>query len=131
MFICFTLYFLLMQALELSDNYYYRVVNSVIHVIIISFAISKYKNSYPEDFNYISGVTTGVYTSLVGVLPFAAFILIFLIKSPDLMHAIELRSDNLAPYLSPYTAALVVLVEGIAVSVVGSYIIMRIVDSYK
>ncbi len=131
MFGCFSLYFLIMQALELSDNYYFRVFNVLIHVVVISFAISKYKRQFPADFNYMSGVTVGVLTSLAGVIPFAVFIFVFLHKSPDLMEALVARSDSLAPYMNPTTAALVVLLEGVAVSLVGSYIIMRVVDSYR
>ena len=131
MFAGFTLYFLLMQSLELSDNYYYRVLNGIIHLVVIALAISKYKNAYPEDFNYLTGVSTGLVTSVVGVLPFTLFLLIFLFKSPDLMEDIIARSDGLSQYLNPYTASLVVMIEGLAVSAVGSYVIMRIVDSYR
>lgn len=131
MFGCFTLYFLVMQALELSDNYYFRVFNILIHVVVIGFAISAYKKHYPKDFNYMSGVSVGVLTSLTGVIPFAIFILVFLFKSPDLMEALTVKADSLAPYMNPFTAALVVLVEGLAVSLIGSYTIMRLVDSYR
>ena len=79
----------------------------------------------------MSGVTTGVLTSMAGVLPFTVFILVFLYKSPDLMEALTMKADSLGPYMNPWTAALVVLIEGIAVSLVGSYIIMRVVDSYR
>jgi len=127
----FILYFLIMQALGFGGNYYFRIFNAVIHLSIITVAIKAYKDRYPDEFNYISGVVTGVVTSLVGVIPFAIFMLIFLSLTPDFMESIRLEAENVGRYLTPFTASLIVLLEGLAVSVLASYIIMRIVDSYR
>ena len=127
----FVLYFLIMRAFGLSDNYYFRIFNGVIHIVLITLAVKRYKDYYPQDFNYLSGVITGVLTSLVGVIPFAAFMLVFLSNTPDFMETLQAEAESLGSYLTPYTAALIVLVEGLAVSILASYVIMRIVDSYK
>ena len=65
----FTLYFLIMMALDLGHNYYYRVFNGVIHITFITIAIKQYKVGYPEEFNYLSGVAMGITSSLVGIIP--------------------------------------------------------------
>ena len=127
----FVLYFLVMRAFGLSDNYYFRIFNGLIHIVFITMAIKKYKDYFPQEFNYLSGVTAGVLTSLVGVVPFAIFMLVFLSITPDFMAALQREAASLGSYLTPYTAALIVLIEGLAVSVLASYIIMRIVDSYR
>ena len=127
----FVLYFLLMQAFGLSQNYYFRIFNGLIHITLITLAIKRYKDYYPQDFNYLSGVTVGVLTSLVGVIPFSIFMLVFLSITPDFMASLQAEAASIGSYLTPFTASLIVLVEGLAVSVLASYVIMRIVDSYK
>ncbi len=127
----FVLYFLLMQAFGLSQNYYFRIFNGLIHIALITIAIKRYKDYHPQDFNYLSGVTVGVLTSLVGVIPFSIFMLVFLSITPDFMAFLQAEATSIGSYLTPFTASLIVLVEGLAVSVLASYIIMRIIDSYK
>ena len=127
----FILYFLIMQALGFGNNYYFRIFNAAIHLTLITLAIKSYKDQFPEEFNYLSGVSAGIVTSLVGVVPFAIFMLIFLAVTPDFMESIQIEAENVGRYLTPFTASLIVLLEGLAVSIVASYIIMRIVDSYR
>ena len=127
----FVLYFLIMQALGFGGNYYFRIFNALIHLTLITLAIKAFKDQYPDKFNYLSGVSTGIITSLIGVVPFAIFMLIFLYLTPDFMEGIRSEAENIGGYLTPFTASLIVLLEGLAVSVLASYIIMRIVDSYR
>jgi len=127
----FTLYFLIMMALDLGHNYYFRVFNGVIHVAFIAIAIKQYKVGYPEEFNYLSGVAMGITSSLVGIVPFSIFMLIFLASSPEFMHSLAESSELIGQYLTPFTASLIVLLEGMGISFLASYIIMRLVDSYS
>jgi len=127
----FILYFLIMQSLGFGGNYYFRIFNAVIHLTLITWAIKAFKDEYPDKFNYLSGVSAGILTSLIGVVPFALFMLIFLYITPDFMEGIRSEAENIGSYLTPFTASLIVLLEGIAVSVLASYVIMRIVDAYR
>lgn len=127
----FTLYFLVMQAIGLGTNYYFRILNALIQLLFITAAIKAYKDHYPKEFNYVGGVTTGVLTSAIGVLPFTVFMGIFLSITPDFMAEIQAQAESLGTYLTPFTAVLIIAVEGLAVSIVVSYVIMRIVDSYR
>ncbi len=127
----FTLYFLIMMALDLGHNYYFRVFNGAIHVTFIAIAIKQYKVGYPEEFNYLSGVAMGITSSLVGIVPFSIFMLIFLASSPEFMHSLAESSELIGQYLTPFTASLIVLLEGMGISFLASYIIMRLVDSYS
>ncbi len=127
----FILYFLVMQALGFGGNYYFRIFNAIIHLSLITLAIKAFKDEYPDKFNYLSGVSAGIVTSLIGVVPFAIFMLVFLYLTPDFMDGIRSEAENIGGYLTPFTASLIVLLEGMAVSILASYIIMRIVDSYR
>lgn len=129
MFVGFTLFFLVMHAFSLSDKYYFRIFNAVIHVAVIAVAMRKYKNLYPDEFNYLSGVGVGMFTSAVGVIPFAIFQLIFLATHPDFVETLRQNVETVGQYLTPFTASLIVLVEGLAASIIISYIVMRIVEA--
>ena len=127
----FTLYFLVMLTLDLSHNYYFRIFNGLIHIGFITMAIKQYKKRFPDDFNYLSGVGIGITASLIGIVPFSLFLLIFLASSPEFMHALVENVELVGQYLTPFTASLIVLLEGVGISFIASYIIMRIVDSYE
>ena len=129
MFAGFLLYFLLMKALHLSDNYNFRIFNGVIHISLIFMAIRQYRSDRPDEFNYLSGAASGVVTSVVGVLPFAIFQLIYLSIDNSFMSYLQQNVASIGQYLTPFTAALIILMEGLAVSVIASYIVMRVVDA--
>ncbi len=128
MFAGFALFFLLMDVVGLSDNYNLRIFNSLIHLGMIYLAVQSYRNLRPERVgNYISGVATGMYSSIIGVVGFSIFMLLYLTASPELM--MQIKADfPIGKYLNPFTTTLFIFVEGIAVSLIGSYIITRVID---
>ena len=124
-------YFAIMQVFGLSQNYDFRVLNAIIQTTMIYLAVRKYAKEYRSDFNYLSGTLVGISTTVVGVLPFAIFQMINLVASPALLEHIQANAPVVGPYLSPFTAGLIVLVEGLAVGLVLSYLTMRIVDAQQ
>ncbi len=129
MFAGFTLFFLVMTALGYGDNYNLRIFNSIIHLGMIYLAIRSYREKSPESAgNYLSGVAVGMYSSILAVVAFSAFLFIYLTADPVLMDQIR-ASVPTGEYLNPFTATLFITVEGIAVSLIGSYILTRIIDS--
>lgn len=131
MFLGFIGYFVLMNVLNLATRFNFRVFNGVIHIILIYLAIKAYDRSNPEGFNYLSGVAMGIITSVIGVIPFAIFQIAFLSYNASFMEALQQAMPSIGQYLTPWTTGLIVLMEGLAVSFVASYIIMRIVESSK
>lgn len=129
MFLGLVAYFLLMSAFGLIENYYLRLFNGVIHLTFITLALKTYRQQKPNEWNYLSAVSAGVVTSVVGVVLFAIFQLIYLSLNPEFMAFLQENVESVGQYLTPATSALIVLVEGLAVSVIGSYIIMRILNA--
>ena len=128
MFAGFTAFFLIMHLLGQSQNYNLRIFNGVIHIGLITLAIREYRKTNPEGLsNYISGVAMGMYASLIGVLGFVIFMVLYLSGDTAFMAYIQ-ASFPIGEYLNPITASLFILVEGVAVSLIGSYIVTRIVD---
>ena len=77
--------------------------------------------------NYVNSVFFAMLCSFIGVALFAFFQMLFLNFDPAFMAQIK-ESTNIGEYLNPYTASLIILVEGVAVSLIGSYIIARVIE---
>lgn len=128
MFLGFTGFFLIMHLLNLSQNYYLRVFNGIIHVGFLWFALRAWLREHPEPSDdYTSGVVVGMFTSLVGVIPFTIFMVLFLAYNPSFLASIQSQSP-IGEYFTPVTASLFILVEGIAVSLILSYILVRFLE---
>lgn len=128
MFLGFTGFFLAMHLLHLSENYYLRVFNGVIHVGFLWFALRAWIREHPDPTDdYASGVVMGMFTSLVGVVPFTVFIVLFLAYNPAFLASIQ-NGSPIGQYFTPVTASLFILVEGIAMSIILSYLLVRILE---
>lgn len=129
MFAGFTAFFLLMNAIGYSQNYNLRILNSIIHLSLIYLAIRAYRNKNEDTVsNYISGVAVGMYTSVVGVLLFTIFMFLFMTFNVDFMQGIAQSLEMSNKFISPIGASMFIFVEGIATSLIGSYILTRIID---
>ncbi len=128
MFAGFTSFFLLMHLIGQSQNFTLRVFNGVIHLGLVTAAIRTYREEYvgARD-NYLSSVAMGIYASVIGVVAFSIFMLLFLIFNPGFLSAIQAKT-SFGDYLTPVTSTFFILTEGIAISLIGSYIITRILD---
>lgn len=127
MFAGFTTLFLIMHLAGLSQNPNLRVLNGFVHASLLYFAIKQYQHQERRAFNYLSGVAVGVYASMVGVFCFAIFQMIFLELNPSFM-AILQQELTVGAFLNPITASIIIFVEGVAISVIASYVITRILD---
>jgi hypothetical protein len=123
-----TLFFLFMHFLNLSQNYNLRIINGVIHLSVIYFAIKAGTASgVISGENYVNSVFLGMLSGFIGVAIFAFFQMLFLIFDTAFMAQIK-DAVGIGEYLNPYTASLIILVEGVAVSLIGSYIVARIIE---
>ncbi len=125
----FTVFFLLMHLVGLSKNTNLRIFNGLIHISIIYLAIREYRKQFPESVsNYISGVAVGMWTSAIGVVGFAIFMALFFVLNPEFLNTVE-GNIPIEQYLNPITGTLFILAEGVAISLIGSYLVTRIVDT--
>jgi hypothetical protein len=123
-FICF---FLPMTLLGLGDRSELRIFNGVIHVYFMYQAIKMYRDLYPADRNnYILCAAQGIMASLIGILGFAFFMILFLTFDTTLMDSIKAANPTISVYLNPFSTSLFIITEGVIVSLMGSYLITRI-----
>ena len=121
-------FFLLAYLLGFGDRSELRVFNGVIHIYCLYLALQSYQALHPESVsNYMSGVALSLMTSVIGVIGFTLFMTIFLNLDPELMDNIRQHSQ-LGTYMNPFTSSLYISAEGLIVSVVGAYILVRVMD---
>lgn len=131
MFLGLTTFFLLMHIFQLSENHYLRTFNGVIHLGLLWMALRNWsRNHHDGTSDVATGVVVGMYTSFIGVIPFAFFMAIFLEFNPDLLESIK-QHNPLADYLNPITSCFFIVVEAIVISLIGSYIIVRVLDAMR
>lgn len=130
LFIGFVAYFLFMKSTDLYTELNLRAFNLTFHALFIYLAIRSFYNSQRDtnSINYVEGVLAGVRPGLIGVLLFCAFQIIYLHSDDTLMMALK-ENGMVGSYLNPYTASAVLLFEGLGVTMVLSYIFMRVVDA--
>ena len=125
----FTALFLIMHLLGLSQNANLRLVNGIVHIGFLYLAIKAYRQEHRESVrNYLSGIAIGMYSSAIGTIAFAAFMFIFFLANPGFLDAVQ-GGFFLEKYLTPFTGTIIIVAEGLAVSLIMSYIVTRIVDS--
>lgn len=131
MFFSLTAFFLLMHILHLSENFYLRIFNGVIHLGLLWTALRAWTREHHDGTSDVtSGVIVGMFTSFIGVVPFAFFMAIFLNFNPDLLASIQ-RQTPLGAYLNPITTCFFIVVEAIVMSLIGSYIMVRVLDAMR
>lgn len=123
-----TIIFLISYAAGLAANYQLRLVNGLLHPVILYYGIKQLRIQQPETHqNYVSGVAQGIYVGAIGTLLFAIFMTLFLAFEPNLMAEIQ-AAVGWGDVLNPFMAGVFVIMEGVAVSLIGSYLITRYVD---
>ncbi len=129
LFACIVSFFLLMKFFGQAQNFNFRALNGLFHLIFIYYAIRDYKAQFKEEFNYLSGTSTGIVTSMFAVIPFAIFVVIFLAIDTSLMTHLQENVPGVGGYLTPVGCGISILMEGFAMTFVLSYIITRFVGA--
>lgn len=112
-----------------ASNYNLRVLNGVLHIGILYVAINRLRAKKPETHqNYVSGVAQGMYVGGLGTLAFTLFVSFFLSVNPAVMAEIQ-QATNLGDSLTPVMAGVFIFMEGVGVSLIGSYLVTRVIDN--
>lgn len=121
--------FLTSYAFGEGTNYDLRMLNGVLHIGILYFAINSLRAKQPETHqNYVSGVAQGMYVGGFGTLLFTLFIVLFMAFNPEFLAGIQ-EATNFGERLTPVMAGVFVFMEGVGVSLIGSYLVTRVIDN--
>jgi len=129
-YLSIVLFFFLMKLLKLDGNVALRMLNFVFVILGMNKAIKEniYKN---RSFNYFHNLIIGFKTSILAVIFTFFSLLIYLYYiNPYYIHAIE----NLKIWgtnLNPEEVSFAILIEGLASSLIGSFILMQYWKTFK
>lgn len=121
--------FLASYLLGQGANYNLRLLNGVLHLVILYLAINRLRAKQPDTHqNYVSGVAQGMYTGAMGTIPFTIFMILFLSMNPAFLGSIQ-EATGFGERLTPIMGGALIFMEGIGVSLIASYILTRVIDN--
>jgi hypothetical protein len=123
-------YFFLMYALGLVHVVELRLLNLLILLAGIYYALKQYRRTHEDHLNYFRGMSIGVATATIGASTFAAFLLIYLKIDSNLMQSI-IEREPMGRYLNEYIAAAVVTLEGVFSGFTVTYVLLNYIQTDK
>ncbi len=122
------LYFVLMKVTGLAHHVELRLLNLVILIIGVYFALRKFKNTHQDHLNYFRALITGVATAAIGSLIFALFLFLYMKVDSNMMQSI-VEGEPMGRYLNPYMAAFIVALEGFFSGLLVTFVLINYVNT--
>jgi hypothetical protein len=123
-----TLFFLIMKFAGYGHHVELRLVNLVILIAGVYFALKKFKQTHEDHLNYFRALITGVATGAIGSFVFALFLFLYMKIDGDLMESI-IKNDPMGRYLNAYIAAFIVALEGVFSGLLVTFILINFVNT--
>jgi len=124
-----TVYFVIMKFLGLLHVVELRMLNLVILVAGVFFALRKFKRTHEDHLNYFRGLVTGVAASAIGSVGFAAFFFVYVsFIDTELMQYI-IENEPMGRFLNPYMSAFIVALEGVFSGLLVTFIIINYIPT--
>jgi hypothetical protein len=123
-----TVYFLVMHFTGLSHHVELRLLNLLILVAGVYFALKKFKETHGSNLNYFRALVTGVATGAIGSVIFAVFLFMYMKLDPALMESI-VKNEPMGRYLNPYIASFIVALEGLFSGLLVTFILINYVHT--
>jgi hypothetical protein len=117
-------YFLVMKFFNLAIFQELRFFNGVIIFVGVALSISRLKKFKGEKINYFFGFGGGMLTSLFASVPFALFVLIYLLSDDYFLAELQHRSA-FGMLINPFIGAFVNFIEGMAAGLIASFMVMQ------
>lgn len=119
-------FFVTMHLLGLSHHVELRLLNLIILVVGVYFALKKFRDLHDSHLNYFRALATGVSTAAIGSCIFAAFLFIYMSVDDSLMRSI-IENEPMGRYMNPYIAAFIVALEGVFSGLLVTFILINFV----
>jgi hypothetical protein len=118
------IYFFIMRFFNLAIFQELRFFNGVIIFVGVALSISQLKRVKGERINYFFGFGGGMLTSLFASIPFAFFVLVYLLSDDYFLQALQKRSA-FGMLINPFIGAFVNFIEGMAAGLMASFMVMQ------
>jgi hypothetical protein len=121
-------YFLLMKVTGLSHHVELRLLNLLIIVTGIYFALKKFKETHGKHLNYFLALATGVGTGGIGSLVFALFLFLWMKLDAGMMQGI-IENEPMGRYLNAYMASFIVALEGFFSALLVTFVLINYINT--
>jgi hypothetical protein len=122
------LYFMIMKVSGLSHHVELRLLNLVILIVGVFFALKRFRKTHEDRLNYFRALVTGVSTAAIGTVLFSVFLFIYMQADADLMKSV-IENEPMGRYLNPYMAAFIVALEGVFSGLLVTFILINYVTT--
>lgn len=121
-------YFLIMKFAGLGHHVELRLLNLVIQVAGVYFALKKFKETHGSHINYFRALITGVATAAIGSVIFALFMFVYMKLDSGMMQSI-IDNEPMGRYLNAYMAAFIVALEGAFSGLLVTFVLINYVHT--
>ncbi|HAD97152.1 MAG TPA: hypothetical protein DCG19_07075 [Cryomorphaceae bacterium] len=124
-------YFLIMRFVGLGHVYWLRALNILFVYFVLRSALRTYRQrsqaSYYEDFSDYFRIA--VRTAFVGIGLFSVFLAIYLDQLDTTFMQEILTEENISPYLTAVSAAVLIFIEGMTSALACGYILIQVMKA--
>lgn len=117
-------YFFAMYALGVVHVIELRLLNLVIMLVVVYFALKQFSRTHDGHLNYFRGLVVGIATATIGASTFSLFLFIYLNLDKNLMHSI-IENEPMGMYLNTYIASFAVLLEGMFSGIFVTFVLLN------
>lgn len=117
-------YFLLMKWVGLFEIHELRGLNFFILLAGVGYSLKYYKANNNAEFVYFQGLSLGVLTSLIAIIPFAVFIFFYLVIDTAFMQNL-IVNEPFGRFFNPFILSFLVAFEGIFSGGLMSFVLMQ------
>jgi hypothetical protein len=121
-------YFVVMHLVGLSHQVELRLLNLLILVAGVYFALKKFRETHEERLNYFRALATGVSTAATGAFLFSIFLFLYMSFDSGLMTSIR-ENEPMGRYLNPYMVACIVALEGLFSGLLVTFVLINFVTT--
>lgn len=121
-------YFLLMKLTGLAHHVELRLLNLIILIAGVYFALKKLREVNEKHLNYFRALITGFTTATIGSVIFAVFLFAYMKLDSGMMQSI-VEGEPMGRYLNPYIAAFIVALEGVFSGLLVTFVILNYVST--
>ncbi len=128
----FLVYFVIMLNLDLLRRAELRSLNFFILFAGIFFAFRYFNGRYKRKLEFTEGLLLGCLISAIALLPFAVFTGVYFgMADPALLADLKGNAPVMGAYITPLTAAITIVMEGMISGLIISFIFMQYFQNDK
>lgn len=122
----YIIYFIFMKYMNLLGIAELRSLNFLILLIGLFLTFRYYRLKSQMHIEYLKGLSLGIFTSIISIVLFAIFIFTYFSEiDPPLLQQLKNSAPVIGQYLTPFSAAFTIILEGGISGLIISFALMQ------